>query len=156
MQDLATLACNLAPPFKSPQNRARCNAQSWLGSCSRWSSPSFLPPSASCVQRSVFWVPRALSPLTFIVSYTKSMGHSVWMSKMCGSGSESSYTGTDVHDEQHSGWPSALAKTIAKVKQEMLEDWHVTVRKLCERIPEVSKKSSTTCTTWQESSMKRI
>ena len=35
MQDLATLACSLPPPSKSPQNWARSNAQSWLGSCSQ-------------------------------------------------------------------------------------------------------------------------
>ena len=38
------------------------------------------------------------------------------------------------------GRPSVSTKTIAKVdkEQEMLEDWHVTVRELCERTPEVS------------------
>ena len=51
---------------------------------------------------SVFWVPRALPTLTFIISYAKSMGHSVWMSKTCKSGSESScmYVRTDIHDEE--------------------------------------------------------
>ena len=38
---------------------------------------------------SIFWVPRALPSLTFIVSYAKSMGHSVWTSQMCETGSES-------------------------------------------------------------------
>ena len=44
-------------------------------------------------------------------------------------------------DEQRSGLPSVLAKTIAKVekKQEMLDDSHVTVLKLCEQISEVTK-----------------
>ena len=46
------------------------------------------------------------------------------------------YGHTDVHDEQRSGRPSVLAKTIAKAKQEMLEDRHVPVRELCEWIPE--------------------
>ena len=51
------------------------------------------------------------------------------------------YGCTDVHDEQRSGRPSVLTETIAKVEQEqeMLEDRHVTVHELCERIPEVSK-----------------
>ena len=49
------------------------------------------------------------------------------------------YGRTDVHDEQRSGWPSVLAETIAKVEQEMLEDRHVTVRKLCKWNPEMSK-----------------
>ena len=50
------------------------------------------------------------------------------------------YRRTNVHDEQHSGQPSVSAKTIAKVEkeQEIPEDRHMTVRKLCERIPEVS------------------
>ena len=47
------------------------------------------------------------------------------------------YGCTDIHDKQRSGWPLVLAKTIAKVEQEMLEDRHVTVQELCERIPEV-------------------
>ena len=53
------------------------------------------------------------------------------------------YRCTDVHDEQRSGWPSVLAKTIAKVKQEkeMLEDRRVTVCELCEWIPEISKST---------------
>ena len=51
------------------------------------------------------------------------------------------YGRTDIHDEQRSGWPLDLAKTIAKVEQEqvMLEVWHETVRELCEWIPEVIK-----------------
>ena len=53
------------------------------------------------------------------------------------------YGCTYVHDEQCSGRPSVLAKTIAKVEQEqeMLEDRHVSVRKLCEQIPEISKST---------------
>ena len=64
------------------------------------------------------------------------MGHSVWTSKTCESGSESSST-----DVERSGQPSVSAKTIAKVEQEqeMLEDRRVTVHELCEWIPEVSK-----------------
>ena len=46
------------------------------------------------------------------------------------------YGHTDIHDEQRSGQPSGSAKIIANVKQEMLENWHVTVRELCKRIPE--------------------
>ena len=89
MWDPAILACSLAAPhpFKSPLN---CDAQSWLGSHSWWSSQSLLPPDASCVQWSNFLVPRALLPLTFIVSYAETMGHSAWTSKTCESGSESS------------------------------------------------------------------
>ena len=77
-------------PLQIPQNWACCDTQSWLGSRSQWSSPLASPAGASSVQWSVFWVPRALPPLTFIVSYAKSMGHSVWTSKTCESGSESS------------------------------------------------------------------
>ena len=53
------------------------------------------------------------------------------------------YGCTDVHDEQRSGWPSVSVEPIAKEQQEqeMLEDRHVTVRELCERIPEVSKST---------------
>ena len=54
------------------------------------------------------------------------------------------YGRTDVHDEQHSGQPSVLAETIAKVEQEqeMFEDQRITVRELCERISEVSKSTT--------------
>ena len=75
-------------------------------------------------------------PLTFIISYAKSMGHSVWTLKTYESGSEFMYGCTDAHDEQRSGRPSVSAKTIAKVEQEMLEDQHVTVRELWKWIPE--------------------
>ena len=47
------------------------------------------------------------------------------------------YGHTDVHDEQHSDWPSVSTEIIAKMEQEMLENRHVTVRELCEWIPEV-------------------
>ena len=67
-----------------------------------------------------------------------SMGHSVWTSKMCESGSESSCT--DVHDEQHSGQPSVSAKKTAKVEQEMPEDRHVTICELCEWICEPTQR----------------
>ena len=69
MRGPATMACSLAPPFKSPQNQAHCDAQSSLGSRSWWSSHSLLLPGTSCVQWSIFWVPRALLPLIFTVSY---------------------------------------------------------------------------------------
>ena len=46
------------------------------------------------------------------------------------------YGRTDIHNEQHSGRPLVSAKTIAKVEQEMLEDQRVTIRELCELIPE--------------------
>lgn len=46
---------------------------------------------------------------------------------------------TDVHDEQRSGRPSVSDETIAKVEAEMLKDRRVTVRELCEMIPDVSK-----------------
>ena len=53
------------------------------------------------------------------------------------------YGQTDIHDVQRSGRPLILAETIAKVEQEqeMLEDRHVTVHELCERVPEVSKST---------------
>ena len=53
------------------------------------------------------------------------------------------YGHTDFHDEQCSSRPLVLAETIAKVEQEqeMLEERHVTVRELCEQIPEVSKST---------------
>ena len=53
------------------------------------------------------------------------------------------YGRTDMHDEQHAGWPLVSAETIAKVEQdqEMLEDQHVTVHELCKWIPEVSKST---------------
>ena len=51
------------------------------------------------------------------------------------------YGRTNVHDKQRSGQPSVSAETITKVEQEqeLLEDRHVTVRELCEQIPEVNK-----------------
>ena len=51
------------------------------------------------------------------------------------------YGRTDVHDKQRSARPLVSAKTIAKVEQEMFEDQHVTVCKLCERIREVIKST---------------
>lgn len=45
----------------------------------------------------------------------------------------------DVHDEQRSGRPSVSDETIAKVEETMLKDRRVTVRELCETIPDVSK-----------------
>jgi hypothetical protein len=46
---------------------------------------------------------------------------------------------TDVHDEQRCGRPSVSDETIAKVEEIMLKDRRVTVRELCEMIPDVSK-----------------
>jgi hypothetical protein len=46
---------------------------------------------------------------------------------------------TDVHDEQRSGWPSVSDEMIAKMEETMLKDRRVTVRELCEMIPDVSK-----------------
>ncbi|UYV76629.1 hypothetical protein LAZ67_14001524 [Cordylochernes scorpioides] len=46
---------------------------------------------------------------------------------------------TDVHDEPRAGRPSVSDETIAKVEAEMLEDRRVTVRKLCDLVPDVSK-----------------
>jgi transposase len=46
---------------------------------------------------------------------------------------------TDVHDEQRSGRPLLSDETIAKVEETMLKDRRVTVRELCEMIPDVSK-----------------
>ncbi|CAN8026656.1 unnamed protein product, partial [Ixodes persulcatus] len=45
----------------------------------------------------------------------------------------------DVHDEQRSGRPSDSDETIAKVEKTMLKGRRVTVRKLCEMIPDVSR-----------------
>ena len=52
------------------------------------------------------------------------------------------YGRIDIRDEQSSGRPLVSAETIAKVEQEMLEDQHVTVCELSERIPEVSKSTT--------------
>ena len=51
------------------------------------------------------------------------------------------YGCTNVHNKQHSDGSSVSTETIAKVEQEqeMLEDWCVTVCKLCKRIPQISK-----------------
>jgi hypothetical protein len=46
---------------------------------------------------------------------------------------------TDVHDEQRSGRPLVSDETTAKVEETMLKDRRVTVRELCEMIPDVSK-----------------
>ena len=46
---------------------------------------------------------------------------------------------TDVHDDARAGRPSVSNETIAKVEAVMLEDRRITVRELCEKIPEVSK-----------------
>ena len=42
-------------------------------------------------------------------------------------------------DEQRAGRQSVSDKTIAKMEQEMKKDRRVTVRKLCDRISDVSK-----------------
>jgi transposase len=49
---------------------------------------------------------------------------------------EFKYGHIDVHDEQCSGRPSVLDKTIAKVEETMLKDRRVTVWELCEMIPD--------------------
>jgi hypothetical protein len=46
---------------------------------------------------------------------------------------------TDIHDEQHSGQPSVSDETLVKVEETMLNDQRVTVRELCEMIPDVRK-----------------
>ncbi|UYV81057.1 hypothetical protein LAZ67_19002676 [Cordylochernes scorpioides] len=46
---------------------------------------------------------------------------------------------TDVHDEPRAVLPSVSDETIAKVEAAMLEDRRVTVRKLCDLVPDVSK-----------------
>jgi transposase len=58
----------------------------------------------------------------------------------------------DVHDEQCSGRPSVSVETIAKVKETMLKDRRVTVREVCEMIPDVSKTCIATFTARRESS----
>jgi hypothetical protein len=52
---------------------------------------------------------------------------------------------TDVHDEQRSGRLSVSEKTIAKVEETMLKDRRVTVRELCEMIPDVRKTRGEAC-----------
>ncbi|UYV65996.1 hypothetical protein LAZ67_3006106 [Cordylochernes scorpioides] len=46
---------------------------------------------------------------------------------------------TDVHDEPRAGRPSDSYEIIAKVEAAMLEDRRVTVRKLCDLVPDISK-----------------
>ncbi|UYV71798.1 hypothetical protein LAZ67_9000444 [Cordylochernes scorpioides] len=46
---------------------------------------------------------------------------------------------TDIHDEPRAGRPSVSDETVAKVEAAMLEDRRVTVRKLCDLVPDVSK-----------------
>ncbi|UYV77128.1 SOCS2 [Cordylochernes scorpioides] len=46
---------------------------------------------------------------------------------------------TDVHDGPRAGRPSVSDETIAKVEAAMLEDRRITVRKLCDLVPDVSK-----------------
>jgi len=45
---------------------------------------------------------------------------------------------TNVHDEPRAGRPSISDETVAKVEQLMLEDRRITVRELCDIIPDVS------------------
>ncbi|UYV68361.1 SLC18A1 [Cordylochernes scorpioides] len=45
----------------------------------------------------------------------------------------------NVHDEPRAGRPSVSDETIAKVEAAMFEDRRVTVRKLCDLVPDVSK-----------------
>jgi hypothetical protein len=59
---------------------------------------------------------------------------------------------TDVHDEQRSGWPLVSDETIAKVEETILKDRRVTVRELCEMIPDVSKICIATFAARRESS----
>ena len=103
-----------------------------------------------------FLLPRALPPLTFIVSYAKSMVHSVGTSKMCKSRSKSSCT-----DVQTFMTNSVLVGLRFWLKQ--LQKWSKkcfkigmwTVSELCERVPEVCK-SGAICAMWQESSVTRV
>lgn len=46
---------------------------------------------------------------------------------------------TDVHDEARAGRPSVSDETIAKVEEAMLKDRRITVRELCDLVPDVSK-----------------
>ena len=153
-QDLATLVCSMAPPFKSPQNWAHCDSQSWMGSRWRWSSPLLLQPGASWVQWSVFLSAKSTTPLTFIVSYAKCMGHSVWISERAKVGQR-----VRVWMYKRPWWTAfwstfGFSQNNSKVEQEqeMLENRCVTVLELCERIPEVGVRLAA----WQESSMTRI
>jgi hypothetical protein len=57
-----------------------------------------------------------------------------------------------VHDEQRSGWPSVSDEMIAKVEETMLKDRRVSVRELCEMIPDVSKTCIATFAVRRESS----
>ena len=64
------------------------------------------------------------------------------------------YGSTYVYDEQHSGRPSVLAETIAKVKQEqeMLEDQHVTASCVNGSLKSIRVRLAM----WRESSMTRV
>ena len=116
MQDLATLACGLVPSLQ-------------------------IPTKQSPLRRSVLTGQPFAVDLLLDIDYQlcKVYGPQGMDVKNCKSGSENSCT--DVHDEQHSGLPSVLAETIAKVEQEMHDDQHMTVCKLCEWILEVSKST---------------
>ena len=139
MRNPATLACSLAPPLQistkpNPWWRSVLIGQTFIMEL----------PLASPTRCELHAVIRFLSAKDTTPIYIHRQLCEVHESqckdvKTCESGSESSCT--DFHDKQRSGWPSVSAKTIAKVEQEMLEDWHVIVRKLCERIPEVSKST---------------
>ncbi|XP_011858857.1 PREDICTED: uncharacterized protein LOC105556380 [Vollenhovia emeryi] len=70
----------------------------------------------------------------FIVNYVKCMDIKN-VQKWC---REFKNGRTDVHDEQRAGRPSNSDEMIAKVEKIMLEDRRVTIRELCELIPDVS------------------
>ena len=143
MRDPATLACSLAPHLQIP-------TKSSLLRCSVLTGQPFmikLPLTSAtwCELHAVFRflsakgttpidIPRQLckvyGPFCMDVKNLRK-----WVREFM-------YRCTDVHDVQCLGQPSVSGKTITKVEQEqnMLEDLHVTVRELCEWIPEVSKE----------------
>ena len=99
---------------------------------------------------------RALPPLTFIVSYAKSMGHSVWTSKACESGSESLCM-----DVQMSMTDSILVGLRFQPKQ--LQKWSknkkcfkISVWQFASCVNGSLKSVRVWLATWQESSIRRV
>ena len=116
MRDLPTLACSLAPPFQIPTKLSPLQHSVLTGK--PFAMELLLASPTRCELHAVihFLSANGTFPLTFIISYVKSMGHSVWMSKTCESGSESSCT-----DVQMSMTNSILVSLRFRLKQ--LQKW---------------------------------
>ena len=119
--DLATMACSLVPPFKSPQKLSLLRRSVFTGQPFAMDLPLASP--TRCKLRAVicFLSAKGTTPMPLIVSYAKTMGHSVWTSKSAKVGQRVHVRTYGIHDEQHSGRPLVSTKTIAKVEQEILE-----------------------------------